>query len=165
LIGSEAGGPDLLISDLSMSDQPKKRSKPLSEIQRLKQELKELKCKEKERLSMNMKDTEAILSYLQKCIENPLHPQIPISGKDKSMSLIILSLNKLAKANNERHEKEYKDKIARIKLISKYQKYYAQALYYSSGIRLEGFTPIQYQDFFFLQMKGEEVWPLACYLN
>jgi hypothetical protein len=148
-----------------MSDQPKKKQELLSEIQKLKQELKKLKRQEKERLSRTMQDTEAVLSYLQKCIDDPLHPQISISGHDKSMSLIILALNKLAEANNERHEKNYRDTIARIKLIGKYQKYYAEALYYSSGIRVKGFTPVQYQDFYSLHMEGKEVWPLACYLN
>jgi hypothetical protein len=135
------------------------------QIGKLKDTIKDLKRKEKMRTCQSMNDRDAILAHIADCIGSPLHSQLQASGHDDSMSMIIAALNKLAEENNSRFIKNYKDMMMRIKLLSKYQSYYEEALYESTGLRITGFKPIKYADFYYLPVAGKEAWPLSCYLN
>jgi hypothetical protein len=146
----------------------KEQTNPLSEeeqIRKLKQEIKSLKQQDRMRACMGERDTDIILTHLAECLQNSCYSMIPVSGQNGPMSIIIEALNKLAEKNNERYRKNYEDTMMRIKLIHKYQKYYEEALYYSSGVKLRGFTPLKYASFFSVDIEGKEVWPVSCYLN
>jgi hypothetical protein len=105
------------------------------------------------------------VAHIKQCVQSPYHNKILAAGHDQLMSTIIQALNKLAEENNIRNRKNYEDTMLRIKLLAKYQKYYEEALYYKSGFRLRGFTPIKYASFFSVDIEGKEAWPVSCYLN